>query len=161
MVVGSSSLGVYCLIPVGIFGFLFCHELGHAVPVLLAGGRASITIGSHEGRTVSVGRLWMTVGMSGLWSLFTYGDIQWDGVDSRFAQAASILGGPFVTVSAVGILGVVLLRGVDGPLFWVLANLLASESYRAYQTILPKTYSKGPYEGLPSDGKRLQQLLRS
>jgi hypothetical protein len=66
-----------------------------------------------------------------------------------------------VTLSVAGTLGVVLLRGVDGPLFWVLANLLVSESYRAYQTVIPKTYSRGPYEGMPSDGMRFQRLIQS
>lgn len=159
--IGGSNVAVLCVIPVGSLGLLFCHELGHAIPVLLAGGRADITVGSHEGWTATVGRLSVTVGMDGLWSLFTYGYIEWSGVDSRSVLIASILGGPFVTVSAVVILGVALLRGADGPWFWVLGNLLVSESYRASQTILPKTYSQGPYEGLPSDGQRLRQLLRS
>jgi len=66
-----------------------------------------------------------------------------------------------VTLSAIGVLGVALLRGVDGPLSWVLWCLLASEVYRAYQTMVPRTYSTGPYEGSPSDGKRFLQLLRS
>ncbi len=161
MVDSVGSLLTFCLIPVGIFGLLFCHELGHALPALLAGGRAHVTVGSHDGRTVTLGRLSVTVGMDGFRSLFTYGDIQWSGPDSTFVRAAVILGGPAVTVSAVGVLGFVLLRGVDGSLFWVLGNILVSEGYRAYQTVVPKTYSKGPYEGRPSDGKRFLRLIRA
>jgi len=161
MPVDGLELAIFFLIPLGILGLLFVHELGHAVPILVAGGRAHITVGSHDGWTAAFGRLSVTIGMDGLWSLFTYGYIEWDGVESRFALAAGILGGPFVTLSVVGTLCVLLVRGVEGPFFWVLLNLLVSESYRAYQTILPKTYSRGPYEGQPSDGKRFKQLLWS
>lgn len=158
---GLTSVAVFCLIPVGILGLLFVHELGHALPVLLAGGRAHVTVGSHDGRTATFGRLSVTVGVPGLRRLLKYGEIRWSGVDSKRVRAAAILGGPAVTVSAVGVLGVVLLRGVDGPAFLVVANLLVSESYRAYQTIVPKTYSRGPYDGTPSDGKRFLRLVRS
>lgn len=156
-----ANVAVLCGIPVGILVLLFCHEFGHALPVLLAGGRAHITIGSHDGRTVTLGRLSVTFGMDGFRSLFTYGVIQWSEVDSKLIQAAGILGGPFVTVSAIFVIGVVLLSGVDGLLFWALGNLLISEVYRAYQTIVPKTYSQGPYKGSPSDGKRFLQLVQS
>lgn len=158
---GLASVAVFCLIPVGILGLLFVHELGHALPILLAGGRAHVTLGSHDGRTATLGRLSVTLGVPGIWQLLTYGDIRWSGVDSKRVRAAAILGGPAVTVTAVGVLGVVLLRGVDGPSFWVVANLLASDSYRAYQTIVPKTYSQGPYDGMPSDGERFLRLVRS
>ncbi|WP_135830027.1 hypothetical protein [Halorussus halobius] len=104
MSIWLASVAVYCLIPVGTFGLLLAHELGYALPVLFAGGRARLTI---------------------------------------------------------GVLGVVLLGGVDGPSFWVVANLLVGESYRLYRTVVPKTYSRGPYAGTPSDGKRFLRLVRS
>jgi len=158
---GLAGVAVYCLIPVGILGLLFAHELGHALPVLFAGGRAQITIGGHDGRTATLGRLSVTVGVPGLRRLFTYGEVAWSGVDSKRVRAAAILGGPAVSASAVVVLGLVLLDGVDGPSFWVVANLLVSESYRLYQTAVPKTYSRGPYEGKPSDGRRFLRLVRS
>lgn len=70
---GLTSVAVFCWIPVGVLGLLVCHELGPALPVLLAGGRPHITIGSDEGRTVRFGRLSITGGLDGLWRLFTYG----------------------------------------------------------------------------------------
>jgi len=158
---GLASVAVYCLIPVGILGLLVAHELGHALPVLLAGGRAHVTVGSRDGRTATLGRFSVTVGAPGLRRLLTYGEIAWSGVDSNRVRAAAILGGPAVTASAIGVLGLVLSGGVDGPSFWVVANLLVGESYRLYQTAVPKTYSRGPYEGMPSDGKRFLRLVRS
>jgi hypothetical protein len=154
-------VAVFLAIPVGILALLVAHELGHAVPVLLAGGSVYVSIGSDTGWTVTFGRLTVTAGYDGLWSLFTYGTIQWSGVDSTRVRAAGIVGGPLVTLGAIVALGVVLVRGIEEPLFWVVANLLLSECYRAYKTVLPRTYASGPYEGMPSDGKRLLDLLRS
>jgi len=156
-----ATLTVLCALPVGLVGLLFAHELGHAVPVLATGGRAHITIGRDDGRTVHVGRLSITAGVDGLRRFFTYGRIDWAGVDSTAVRAASIAGGPIVSLTAIGVLGSLLLSGVGGLLLWVLAQLLVSESIRASQTIVPKTYSRGAYSGLDSDGKRLCRLLRS
>ncbi|WP_246970534.1 hypothetical protein [Natribaculum luteum] len=155
------ALILFFAIPVGMVGFLVCHEFGHALPILLTGGRAHITIGSPDGQTATIGRLSLTVGIDGISSLFRYGTCQSSGVDSTFVRAIGILGGPLVTGSIVCALGGILLRGVDGVPFWVVVNLLLSEGYRAYQTIVPKTYTQGPYEGLASDGKRFLQLLQS
>lgn len=156
-----ATIAVLCALPVGLVGLLVAHELGHAIPVLVAGGRAHVTIGSHDGRTCHLGRLSVTVGVDGLRSLFTYGRIDWTDVDSTAVQAASIAGGPIASLTAIAVLGSLLLGGVDGLLFWVLAQLLVSESMRALQTIVPKTYSRGAYSGMDSDGKRLCRLLRS
>lgn len=155
------SVVLYVAIPAGVFGLLFWHELGHALPILLTGGRAHIIIGSRDGRTVTLGRLVITVGIDGLWSFFTYGTIQWSEVNSESIQGMAILGGPLATAGAIGALSFGLLRGVDGPLRGVLVYFLVIEGYRIYQTVVPKTYSRGPYEGLPSDGKRFLQLIQS
>lgn len=160
MVEGVPSAVVFLAIPVGILGLLVAHELGHAVPVLLAGGSAHVTIGSDSGRTVTLGRLTVTAGYERLWTLFTYGTIRWSDVDSTRVRAASILGGPLVTLTAIGGLSAVLFRGVEEPLFWVVTNLLVSECYRAYTTLRPRTYASGPYQGMPSDGKRFLDVIR-
>lgn len=158
---GVVDIAILSGVPIGQVFLLFCHEFGHALPVLLMGGRTHITIGSHDGRTVILGRLSITFGMNGLKSVFIYGRVQWSGVDSKSVRVAGILGGPLVTVSAVCAIGGILMTGVDGLLFWVLMNLLLIEVFRLYQTVVPKTYSRGLYEGAKSDGKRFLELLQS
>lgn len=155
-----TTAALLAALPAGMWALLGCHELGHALPVLAAGGRAHVTIGSPDGRTVTAGRLSVTVGYDGLKRFFTYGTVHWDDVDSTFVRAVGILGGPLVSLTAIGALALALRRGADGLAFLVLANLLLGESLRAYHTIVPKTYSSGPYEGSPSDGKRFLQLIR-
>lgn len=152
------TLAVLCLLPTGLVGLLFWHELGHALPVLAAGGRARITIGSDDGRTVEVGRLSVTAGLSGFGSLFRYGRIHWFDIDSTTVQALSIAGGPVASLTAIAVLGFLLLGGVGGLLFWMLANLLVSETIRAYQTIRPKTYSRG---GVQRDGQRRKAIAQA
>jgi hypothetical protein len=161
MAEGIASVAVFVAIPVGVLALLVAHELGHAVPVLLAGGSVHVSIGSDTGQTVTLGRLTVTAGYAGLWALLTYGTVEWSGVTSTRVRAAGIVGGPLVTLGAILGLTAVLRRGLPEPLFWVAANLLLSECYRAYKTVLPRTYSSGPYEGIPSDGKRLLDVLRA
>lgn len=161
MVAWVSGVAILAGLPLVMLLELFLHELGHAVPVLLAGGRAHITIGSHDGRTTTVGPLTVTVGTDGLKNTFRYGSIDWRGVESRYINALGIVGGPLVTLLLM--LGTValLIRGVDGVVYGALLFLLFWLLNRAYYTIVPTTYSGGPYGGTASDGKRLLELLRS
>jgi Zn-dependent protease len=146
----------------GIFVALFCHEFGHSVPVLLAGGSVSISVGSDTGRTVSLGPVTITVGVDGVWNTLHYGYYEYQGTHSKHVRALSALAGPLVTVVTASLLGVVLLyRGTSGPVSFALEIVFISELYRAVVTIVPRTYSREPYAGLPSDGKRFLQIVRS
>lgn len=60
------SVALLIVLPVALFTELFVHELGHAVPVLLVGGRAHITVGNPDGWTIKLGRLKITAGIDGL-----------------------------------------------------------------------------------------------
>lgn len=146
----------------GAFLGLVVHEVAHAVPTLLAGHGAHVTIGSDSGRTVRLGRLSFTVGYDGPRKLLVYGHYWPDGSPSPRVQVASTAAGPLATVAMVVIVGGVLYRGgVPEPVRWGLAYVFASDAYRAVLTIVPTTYSRGPYAGEESDGKRILQLVRS
>jgi len=146
----------------GIFVALFCHEFAHSVPVLLAGGRVSISVGSDTGRTVSLGPVTITAGVDGVWNTLHYGYYEYQETHSKRVRALSALAGPLVTVVIASLLGVALLdHGTSGPVSFVLEILLISELYRAVVTAVPMTYSREPYAGLPSDGKRFLQIVRS
>lgn len=156
-----ATVAVYALVPIGAVAFLFLHEFGHVLPPLLAGGDATIYVGSREGRTATLGPLTLTVGVEGIWSVFHFGEVEWDGVDARTVHAAGIVGGPLVSAVVATALGALLLRGVTEPAFWVVAWLCLNELLRLVRTVVPMTYSRGQYAGMPSDGKRLLQLLES
>jgi hypothetical protein len=157
VVTGASALGI----AVGAIVLLLLHELGHAIPVLLAGGRSRIVIGSDDGTTVTLGSLQITVGIDGPISLFLYGYTYWDGVDSKRVRALGLLGGPLVSVTAVLVLGALTFLDIAEPLATVVGYLLPFELFRAIFTIVPMTYSVGEYSGTTSDGKKFLQLLRS
>jgi hypothetical protein len=146
---------------VGQFLLLILHELGHVIPVLATGGTAHITIGGQGGRTVNFGQVEVTVGLENVQSVFRYGTVKWKGVNSDRIHAVAILSGPLMSLVVVLILGATVLSGVESPIHWILVNLALLETWRLYQTLVPKTYSWGPYEGMPSDGKRFLQLVRS
>lgn len=146
---------------VGAVVALFVHEFAHAVPVLLAGGSAHITVGSDDGRTWQVGPVTVTFGIDGLRKLIQYGHYRPTGVESERVHAVSILAGPAVTVGIVLLIGVLVYRGVSDPVSFGLLFIFFSELSRAVQTIVPKTYSRGPYAGMDSDGKRFLQVVRT
>lgn len=146
---------------VGIVIALFVHEAAHAVPILLAGGSAHITMGSDSGRTVEYGPLTVTVGVDSVWTLLLYGRCAAEEEQSKRVRLLSVLSGPAVTVVIVSLLGIVLYRGVDGPLSFGLTAIFYGELFRAIQTIVPKTYSYGPYSGMTSDGKRFLEVVRA
>lgn len=140
---------------------LVLHELAHAAPLVLAGGSVRVTIGSDSGRTIHVGPLTITVGVDGVRTFMQYGYYEPNRRHSLRVRAVSIVSGPLMTVGIVSVLGVMLYRGVGEPLFFVLTFVFFNELYRAIQTIVPKTYSRGPYRGMQSDGKRFLKLVRS
>lgn len=146
----------------GIVVALFLHELAHAVPILLDGGRVSITIGSEDGRTVGLGPLTATFGIDGFWKTLQFGYYEPRDDHSRFVRATSTLAGPLVTIAIVASLGIALLSlGGDGPLGFVGRMVFLGELMRAIYTAVPMTYSNGPYAGWPSDGKRFLDIVRS
>lgn len=158
------QLWIVAVIPVAVLGVvfaLFLHELAHVVPILLAGHVAQITIGNDAGRTVGLGPLSVTVGYDGLVKLTQFGYYQPEGDPSRRIEAIAALAGPLATFLLVASLGVALYRGVAEPLVFVTSTVVLSEINRLYQTAVPKTYSRGPYAGWDSDGKRFLQLVRS
>lgn len=157
IVTGAIALGI----ALGMVVLLFFHELGHAIPVLLAGGRSRIVIGSDDGWTVPLGSLRVTVGLDGPTSIFLYGSTYWDGVEPTRVRALGLLGGPLVSVTAILVLGGLSVLDLAEPLAAVVGYLLVSELFRAVFTIVPMTYSFGRYSGTTSDGKKLLQLLRS
>ena len=161
MTTGIELLLIFMGVAVGQFLLLFLHEFGHVIPVLATGGTAQITIGSPDGRTVQSGPIRFTIGFKTVQSLFIYGTVNWWGVESDRIHAIAILSGPLMSLTMILISGGALLGGVDSPLYWIFVNLVFLETWRLYQTIVPKTYSRGPYEGMPSDGKRFLQLIRS
>ena len=161
MTAESDILLIFCGIVAGQFLLLVLHEFGHVVPILVTGGTAHITIGSRNGQTVRLGPLRFTIGFDTVLSLFTYGTVEWTGVESKRIHAVAILAGPFTSLTVVLIVGAGLLRGVEPPVYWIFINLALLEIWRLYQTLVPKTYSRGPYEGVPSDGQRFLQLIRS
>ncbi|RYJ08027.1 hypothetical protein ELS19_19745 [Halogeometricum borinquense] len=161
MAAGFEILLIFSGVVAGQFLLLIVHEFGHVIPVLATGGTAHITIGGHDGRTVKIGPVEVTVGFESVQSVFTYGTVEWRGVESDWIHAVAILSGPLMSLVVVLIFGVTVLRGIEPPIYWILANLALLETVRLYQTLIPKTYSRGPYEGRPSDGKRFLQLVRS
>ncbi|QLH80916.1 hypothetical protein [Halosimplex pelagicum] len=146
---------------VGAVGALFLHEAAHATPILLAGGNVHISIGSETGRTARLGPLTVTVGFDGVRKLVAYGYFQWEETPSKRVQALSFAAGPAVTVLLAASLGLVAFRGGNGPVSFCLTAVFYSELFRAVQTAVPRTYSRGAYAGLDSDGKQLLDLLRS
>jgi hypothetical protein len=161
MEAGLEILLIISGVAVGQFLLLILHEFGHVIPVLATGGTAHITIGGRDGRTVNFGPVGLTVGLESVQSVFTYGTVKWRGVSSDRVQAVAILSGPLMSFVVVLILGATVLGGVEPPIHWILINLTLLETWRLYQTLVPKTYSRGPYEGTPSDGKRFLRLVRS
>jgi hypothetical protein len=139
---------------------LFAHELAHAVPILLAGGRAHVTVGDDEGRTANVGPLTVTVGFDRVATLLVYGYYEPSGVDSRAVHAVSTLAGPAVTVAVVAAAVAALLSVEHGPLVLGIWFVLVSELRRGYYTLVPMTYSREPYAGDDSDMKRFLRLVR-
>jgi len=169
----TSTMNVSCMIGVlpyalavpaavaGIVAGLFLHEVAHAAPVLFAGGSAHVTVGSDSGRTVRVGPLTVTAGFDGVRKLLSYGYFQWDGTPSKRVRALSLAAGPSVTILLAASLGLVAVRDGDGPVSFCLTAVFYSELFRAVQTAVPRTYSRGAYAGLDSDGKQLLDLVRS
>ena len=157
------TVGVALLVglPAAMYSELFAHELGHAVPILLAGGRAHVTVGNPDGRTVGLGRLKVTAGVDGLKNTFLYGYVDWADVESRRLRALGLVCGPLVTVTLLIATGVLLLDRPDGLLSDVLLFLFLWLLNRSFYTIVPRTYSGGPYDGTTSDGRKLLELLRS
>jgi len=146
----------------GIYLATFCHEVGHSLPVLLTGGRVSVSVGSETGRTASVGPLTVTVGVDGVWNTLRYGFYEPHEPPSKAVRALSTLTGPLATVGVVSLLGAALLsRGTSGPVSFALEVVFYGELSRAVVTVVPMTYSREPYTGVPSDGKRFLRLLRS
>ncbi|WP_434523175.1 hypothetical protein [Halorubrum sp. AS12] len=161
MEAGLEILLIITGVAVGQFLLLILHEFGHVIPVLAIGGTAHITVGGQDGRTVNFGPLEVTVGLESVQSVFTYGTVKWRGVNSDRIHAVAILSGPLMSFVVVLIFGATVLSGVESPIHWILINLALLETWRLYQTLVPKTYSRGPYEGRPSDGKRFLQLVLS
>lgn len=155
------GIALVALLPVALFAELFLHELGHAVPVLLAGGYAHITVGNPDGRTITFDRLKITAGTDGIKKTFLYGTVDWGTVDSTRVRVLGIIGGPVVTLALVLTTGTLLLSGLNGVLYLVVQFLFVWLLGRAYYTIVPRTYSGGPYDGTISDGRRLMELLQS
>lgn len=145
----------------GQFVLMLLHEVGHVVPVLVAGGTARVAIGRGDGRTGRYVPVECTVGLESVRSLFTYGTVEWTGVESDRVHAVAILCGPLTSLAMDLVFAAGLVRGVEPPAYWILANLAFLETWRLYQTVVPKTYSRGPYEGMPSDGERFHRLLRA
>lgn len=148
-------------IAAGQFSLLLLHEFGHVVPILATGGTAKVTVGRGGGRTVQFGPVEFAIGLATVRSLFTYGTVEWTGVESNRVQAIAILSGPLTSLTMVLVFAATLLRGVEPPAYWIFANLALLETWRLYQTLVPKTYSRGAYEGMPSDGMRFLRLIRS
>ncbi|QLH76592.1 hypothetical protein HZS55_04405 [Halosimplex rubrum] len=146
---------------VGIVVALFLHEAAHAAPVLLAGGSSHISVGSDSGRTARFGPLTVTVGFDGVRKLVAYGYHEWEGTHSKRVRTASIAAGPAMTVLIVAALGPVMFRDGTTPISFCLRAIFYSEFFRAVQTIVPRTYSRGAYAGLDSDGKQFLRLVRS
>jgi len=142
--------------------FVFAHELGHAVPALLSGGRAHVMVGAEEGRSVGSGRLRVTLGRDGPLTPAYFGYCRWDEVHSRRARVAAHLGGP--AVSAVAVLGLLVAAGSakPGPLRVGLWFLLGNQTVVVATTMVPVTYPDwfGRYAHETSDGRKLLETLR-
>ena len=154
------GLALLCAV-FGVVVSLGVHEVAHAVPIVVAGGTAHVTIGSDSGRTAQFGPVTVTFGYDGVRQLMQYGHYEPTGVDSKRVHAVAIAAGPLATLAVITLLAVTLSHGVRGPAAFGLTFVLCSELYRAVQTIVPKTYANGPYAGVESDGKRLLRLIRS
>lgn len=144
---------------IGVVVALFLHEFAHAVPLLITGGSAHIIVGSDAGRTARLGPLTVTFGVDSVMKLMQYGHYEPNGSHSTRVHALSVLAGPFTTVLLVSLLGAVIYRGVSEPLLVGLTFIFFSELYRALQTVVPNTYSDGPYAGMKSDAKRFLQIV--
>lgn len=91
---------------------------------------------------------------------FLYGYTDWSGVESKRVHALGLAGGPLVTATLLLATSALLLSGIDGLLFGALQFFFFWLLSRAYYTIVPQTYSGGPYDGRTSDGKKLLELLQ-
>lgn len=146
---------------VGIVVALALHEFAHAVPLLLDGGRVHVRIGSEDGRTVGIGPLTVTAGFDSIEGLVQFGYYEVQDTHSDRVRAVAALAGPSMTVLVVVLVGFAFFNVPSGPSSVLLGTILISEAYRAIQTIVPKTYSDGPYAEWDSDGKRFLRLVRS
>lgn len=155
------GVGILVILPAAMLSELFIHEFGHAAPILLMGGRAHITVGNPDGQTVTFGRLKITVGTDGMKNTFLYGSVDWSGINSKRVRALGIAGGPLATVIILLATGTLLLSGADGLLFLALQAFFIWLLSRAYYTIVPQTYTGGPYDGMTSDGTKFLRLLQS
>lgn len=155
MVDGLALVGFVGSIPV----LVFLHELGHAIPVVAAGGRAEVCIGDTIGRSVHLGPLTVTVGAP---YLSTFGRCRWDGVDARTVRQLSYLGGPAMTSLVVLVVFAVLSVVRAGVGRSVLQWIMLYEIVTLVVTLAPIRYPDwwGRYGESTGDGYKSLQTLR-
>lgn len=134
------------------------HELGHAIPALVAGGRAELVIGGTDGQSIRLGPLTLTLGYP---YVSAFGLCRWEGIDSQNVQRLIHLGGPAMTVLVVVGLLTALESIESGVVGTVLRWLLVFEVVTLVVTIIPIEYPSwfGPYAGRTSDGYKFLQTL--
>ncbi|WP_317935236.1 site-2 protease family protein [Sporosarcina aquimarina] len=139
---------------------ILLHEVGHGLgAVITSNGHVQIYLGPKSERNKEnfrVGRLHFHI----LWSYV--GFAYWQSELSRRQKAASLAGGPFVSLLLTiifGWLAVVTPENFVQPLFWWTTIFNFSQ---VVVTVIPVTYPKwmGRYSGFQSDGLQLYRLLK-
>ncbi|EKO3895858.1 hypothetical protein P0F23_003333 [Vibrio metschnikovii] len=154
----SSLIGLVLGFVLVMPSVMLLHELGHATPQLLTGHAVEIRLGSgSNAKEFRVGKLKLLI--TPLSMNVGFASIERD--VSKNLQAVSLLMGP--VVSLILCIGLYLLSRYQLP---YLAQFLVNFGlyYSLFQflcTSIPIYYPSyfGTYEGMPSDGRQLLELL--
>ncbi|WP_099609964.1 hypothetical protein [Vibrio fujianensis] len=154
----SSLIGLVLGFVLVMPSVMLLHELGHATPQLLTGHAVEIRLGSgSNAKEFRVGKLKLLI--TPLSMNVGFASIERD--VSKNLQAVSLLMGP--VVSLILCIGLYLLSRYQLP---YLAQFLVNFGlyYSLFQflcTSIPIYYPSyfGAYEGMPSDGRQLLELL--
>ena len=145
-------------------GFLFVmpiatllHELGHAIPQLITGHKAEVTLGNSEkAKVVQIGNL--TLSVSSFSMNVGFASITQQG--SKSLQAWSLVMGPLTSL----LLCLSLYFINSNQLPYIASYVINFGVYfslaQFVMTALPIYYPSGfgAYEGMPSDGRQLLEL---
>lgn len=134
------------------------HELGHAIPQLIAGHATEIRLGNkRNAKEIHIGKLKLSI--APLSMNVGFASIKRD--VSKGSQILSLLMGPLV--SLIVCIGCYLINHQDLP--YLVQYLLGFSMYFSFFqflcTSIPIYYPSyfGGYEGMPSDGRQVLELI--
>lgn len=148
------AIGFFIIMPV----ITFFHELGHAVPIVGSGSQAIITLGS--GKSV-VNFQAGSIELSSTLTPFNIGYVEATSEIPLKSQILSIAGGPVASLIMCTLTFFCLKYATNSLSAFLLRFAFGYCVFQFVFTSVPMTYGYVfiGYEGIPSDGKRLFDLL--